>query len=183
MERQNNVVQTPVAVSRVMIPAMLQTAAAPATSATPRQRRLTAPGSLAISGMTIDPLRLPPNPGHELVPTGAACHTRSRNSRMSISATLPEPCAGTGSSLPLVLSLYLGKLAPVRRPRSLTWDCGWLSLTRKGRGQTGTPVWKPASHVRPGPSRDCDYCPASSASKRRAVRRLAVPAPSAASKT
>ena len=38
MERRNSVVQTPVAVSRVMIPAVLQTAAAPATSATPRQR-------------------------------------------------------------------------------------------------------------------------------------------------
>ena len=54
MERQNSVVQTSVAVSRVRIPAMLQTAAAPATSATPRQRRLAAPGSMAISCMTIN---------------------------------------------------------------------------------------------------------------------------------
>ena len=74
-------VQTSVAVSRVMIPAMLQTAAAPATSATPRQRRLTAPGSMAISCMTIDPRWLPPT---------SDMSTGQRERRVMIAPANPE---------------------------------------------------------------------------------------------
>ena len=80
---------------------MLQTAAAPATSATPRQRRLAAPGSMAISCMTINLRQLRSHLGHEQRPAGEARHPRARKSGMSISAALPKPCAGTGSTTAL----------------------------------------------------------------------------------